>query len=108
MEVSLAGSGDVVLNIDASSTKASLAGSGDLTIKGKTNTLEAEVAGSGNFHGFGLVANTTEVSVAGSGDADVVSNESIKARVSGSGDIRYKGNPKKEDTKVAGSGSISN
>jgi len=107
-EVSLAGSGDVIVNIDASSIEGSLAGSGDLTLKGNTNYLTAKVAGSGDIHGFGLQANHTEVSVAGSGDAKVVSNESLKARVSGSGDIEYRGNPSKEDTKVSGSGSISN
>lgn len=70
--------------------------------------MEAKVAGSGDFHGFDLEANHTEVSVAGSGDAEVVSKQSLKARVAGSGDIQYKGNPTKEDTKVSGSGSISN
>ena len=108
MNVALAGSGDLKLTIEASSTKASLAGSGDIVLKGSTNDLDANVSGSGNFHGFDLLANNTDVSVAGSGDADVVCNENLKARVSGSGDIKYKGNPKTEDTKVAGSGSISN
>ncbi len=106
LHVSLAGSGDVVLAIESSYTKASLAGSGDLTLKGNTNNLDANVAGSGNFHGFELQANNTDVSVAGSGDADVVCKENLKARVSGSGDIKYKGNPKIEDSKVAGSGRI--
>lgn len=106
LDVSLAGSGDVVLKIDAASTKASIAGSGNLTLKGTTDNLEAKVAGSGDFHGFELQANHTDVSVAGSGDAEVVSKESLRARVSGSGDIEYKGNPKTEDTKVAGSGKI--
>ena len=108
LDVALAGSGDVVLKIAATNTEGRVAGSGDLTLKGNTNKLEAKVAGSGDFHGFDLQSNHTEVAVAGSGDAEVVSNESLKARVSGSGDIEYRGNPKTEDSKVAGSGSISN
>jgi hypothetical protein len=107
-KVALAGSGDVVLNVENSTTEGSIAGSGDLTLKGNTNQLIAKVAGSGDFHGFDLQANLTEVSVAGSGDAKVVSNQSLKARVAGSGDIEYRGNPKTEDFKVSGSGSISN
>ncbi|MFD2824757.1 head GIN domain-containing protein [Lacinutrix iliipiscaria] len=107
LDISLAGSGDVVLNIEATSVEGSLAGSGDLTLKGRTTNLEASVAGSGDFHGFDLDADNTEVSVAGSGDAEVVSNTMLKARVSGSGDIEYKGNPSREDTKVNGSGDIS-
>ncbi|TYA71690.1 head GIN domain-containing protein [Seonamhaeicola marinus] len=106
LDVALSGSGDVVLNIDTTSAKGAVAGSGDLTLKGNTNNLVVKVAGSGDFHGFDLNANNTEVAIAGSGGAKVVSNESIKARISGSGDIVYAGNPKKEDTKVAGSGSI--
>lgn len=108
LDVSLAGSGDVVLDVKTDTLEGSIAGSGDLTLKGSTENLDARVSGSGDFHGFGLQSNHTVISVAGSGDASVVSNESLKARVSGSGDIEYKGNPKKEDTKVAGSGSISN
>ena len=107
-EASLAGSGDIIIDVEATSVECSVAGSGDLTLKGNTNNLEAKLAGSGDIHAFGLQANHTVVSVAGSGDAEVVSNSSLKARVSGSGDIEYKGNPSKEDTKVSGSGSISN
>ncbi len=107
-DVSLAGSGDIVLVIETTSVEGSIAGSGDLTLKGSTNNLVAKVAGSGDFHGFGLQANNTVVSVAGSGDAQVVSNVSLKARVAGSGDIEYRGKPDREDTKVSGSGSISN
>ncbi|MDO5971352.1 head GIN domain-containing protein [Flavivirga aquimarina] len=107
LNISLAGSGDVALDIKTSSTKASIAGSGDLKLKGDTNNLEAKVAGSGDFHGFNLQANNTEVSVAGSGDAKVVSNKTLKARVAGSGDIAYRGNDPIVDSKVSGSGSIS-
>lgn len=108
LDVALSGSGDVVLDIKTESVESALSGSGDITLKGSTNNLETKVSGSGDFHGFDLQANNTEVAVAGSGDAKVVSNTMLKARVSGSGDIRYHGNPEREDTKVAGSGSISN
>ena len=108
LNVSLSGSGDVVLNIDSESVKGSISGSGYLTLKGKTVNLDANVTGSGDFHGFDLNSTNTDVSVTGSGDADVVCNGMLKARVTGSGDIEYRGNPTKEDTKVIGSGSIQN
>ncbi|WP_111307596.1 head GIN domain-containing protein [Confluentibacter sediminis] len=107
-DVLLNGSGDVTIDIQATSVKANLSGSGDLKLKGQTSNLEAKLTGSGDFNSFNLQANNTDVTVAGSGDAKVFSTEKLKARVAGSGDIVYKGNPKKEDTKVAGSGSISN
>lgn len=106
LEVNLAGSGDMNLDIQATSIESNIAGSGDIKLSGRTTNLEASIAGSGDFEAFGLQADNTEVSIAGSGDAQVVSNKTIKGRVSGSGDIAYKGNPEKEDTKVSGSGTI--
>jgi len=108
LSTSITGSGDVVLMVNTTNIEAKVTGSGDLTLKGTTDNLTASVTGSGDFHGFDLDSNNTDVSVTGSGDAKVVSTVNLKARVSGSGDIRYKGNPQKEDTKVSGSGSIEN
>ncbi|HUH28457.1 head GIN domain-containing protein [Gelidibacter sp.] len=107
-KTSVTGSGDIILDVEATSVDANVTGSGDLTLKGKTNHLKASVTGSGDFKGLNLIANDVNVSVNGSGDAKVVCNGQLTARVSGSGDIKYSGNPKSEDTKVAGSGSISN
>lgn len=106
-EVSVTGSGDIVLAIDAQSVDASITGSGDVTLEGSTNNLEVTVTGSGDFKGFDLQSNNTEARVSGSGDVRVVAKESINARVSGSGDIVYKGNPDRKDTKTSGSGDIS-
>lgn len=105
-KAAVAGSGDMEIEISANNTKASIAGSGNLEIKGKTNDLKGSVAGSGDLKAFGLTANNVDISIAGSGDADVVCNGELKARVAGSGDIHYKGNPTSKDTKVAGSGKI--
>ncbi|WP_073087407.1 head GIN domain-containing protein [Winogradskyella jejuensis] len=105
---SVAGSGDLILNIDTNYTDASVAGSGDLTLKGKAKNLKVRVAGSGDIHGFKLDSVNVDASVAGSGDISVNCSGELKARVAGSGDIEYRGNPTKEDTKVSGSGSIEN
>lgn len=103
---SITGSGDATLVVKATSIDASVTGSGDLTLKGQTNSLKTGVTGSGDYKGFDLLANDVEVSVNGSGAAKVVCNGHLKARVSGSGDIKFSGNPKTEDSNVAGSGSI--
>lgn len=107
LSVQLSGSGDINLNVKTNSLTSAITGSGDVKIVGDTNVLETKITGSGDFHGFELNADNTEAFITGSGDINVVSNKMLKARVTGSGDIRYHGNPDKEDTKVSGSGSIS-
>jgi hypothetical protein len=107
LKVSLSGSGDIKLSIKTQNLDSTVTGSGDITITGSTDNLQTKVTGSGDFHGFNLQANFTDAAVTGSGNIDVVSNKALKARVTGSGYIDYRGNPDKEDTKVIGSGSIS-
>ncbi len=102
----LSGSGDVNLEISANSTKARVSGSGDVRISGKSGSFECAVSGSGDIHAFNLKTKHADAKVSGSGNIRVNCTESIKGRVSGSGDIEFKGNPDKEDTKVAGSGDI--
>lgn len=107
-KVSAAGSGEVNLDLSATTINASVAGSGALALKGITNRLKVAVAGSGEFKGFELDATDADVSVAGSGTAEIICNGHLKARITGSGDIKYRGVPGTTDTKVVGSGSISN
>ena len=105
-ETSITGSGDMNLAIESNQLDAKVIGSGDLTLSGITQELEVKISGSGDFKGSALKSNNTQAYVSGSGDAKVNATTSLKARVNGSGDIYYSGNPGKSDTKVLGSGSI--
>jgi Putative auto-transporter adhesin, head GIN domain len=106
-EVSLSGSGDVNLTISAKEVIAKVTGSGDMVLKGKTTDFKGDVTGSGDLTAYELESDNANASVVGSGDCKVFCRESLIARVNGSGDIDYKGDPKKKDTKTNGSGSIS-
>jgi Putative auto-transporter adhesin, head GIN domain len=103
-KISLAGSGDIKVGIEAQNIDASVSGSGDIELKGKAMNFTAAVAGSGDIEAFELQADNAKASIAGSGDIQIDCTQSIEARVSGSGDIQYKGNPTKVDSKVSGSG----
>ena len=108
LKISLSGSGDVVLDVETNSLESRVSGSGDMTLEGKTTNLIAKVTGSGDMDNYNLDSDYTEAYVTGSGDVKVVCNKKLKARVTGSGDIKYRGNPEQKDTKVVGSGDISN
>ncbi len=103
----MSGSGDITLEIYTGSLSASMSGSGDITLSGSTTDFEAIVSGSGDIAAYDLQADHVNATVSGSADIQVTANKSIKARVSGSGDISYRGNPEKIDTKTSGSGDIS-
>jgi hypothetical protein len=106
-KTAMSGSGDITLNIEANAVSASMSGSGDITLIGSTTDFEATISGSGDIKAYDLEADNVSASVSGSADIKVTANKMLKARVSGSGDISYRGNPEKVDTKTAGSGDIS-
>jgi Putative auto-transporter adhesin, head GIN domain len=103
---SLSGSGDINLMVEAKDITSKVTGSGDMVLKGKSENFKCSVTGSGDLNAFGLESDNVNASVTGSGNSKVYCTELLEARVTGSGDIDYKGNPKKKDTKTAGSGSI--
>jgi hypothetical protein len=105
-KTSMSGSGDITLDIDAGSISASMSGSGDINLSGSTTDFDVNISGSGDIKAFELEADNVDATVSGSADIKVTANQRLKARVSGSGDIHYKGNPEKVDTKTSGSGDI--
>lgn len=83
-----------------------ITGSGCVEIKGATKRLEATISGSGSINATGLIAQSSILRISGSGDIQTTTNESVRARVSGSGKIKIAGNPGQRDTNVSGSGKI--
>lgn len=94
MDISVAGSGDLKIeNALVTSANASVAGSGTVKISGSADKANYSVAGSGDLYASDFKVQDISASVAGSGDIKCHAVEHLKARVSGSGTIGYKGNP---------------
>ncbi len=106
-KTAMSGSGDITLDVEVNSISTSMSGSGDITLSGRTSDFDATISGSGDIKAYELEADNVDATVSGSADIKVTVNKNLKARVSGSGDISYRGNPEKVDTKTSGSGDIS-
>jgi hypothetical protein len=104
--VKLSGSGNLNLPIDANNMELNLSGSGNIHLKGTADKLTTKLSGSGDVDASNLKSKIVEANVSGSGNSKVTCAESITARVAGSGNIKYIGNPEKRDVKVSGSGTI--
>ena len=73
---------------------------------GTTTDFTCSVSGSGDISAYDLKAVSVYANIVGSGTIKITTSNKIKARVSGSGDIYYKGKPKYVDSKSIGSGDI--
>tara|TARA_R110002073_G_scaffold4213_3_gene28025 strand:+ start:1245 stop:1964 length:720 start_codon:yes stop_codon:yes gene_type:complete len=106
-KISLAGSGDVKLHIAASDISSSIVGSGDVDLRGNATSIRCSISGSGDIDAYQLTSDKADVSISGSGGVKISVKDNLKARISGTGNVYYKGNPKYQDFKVSGSGSVS-
>lgn len=107
MDIALAGSGDINLDLKVRELTAAVSGSGDIELSGVCKIFDGAVAGSGDIKAYDLKADKGELKISGSGTIHATVEKELSARISGSGNIRYKGSPRIEDIKISGSGNVS-
>lgn len=105
LELDIAGSGNISLEVNTPKINADIAGSGDINLVGETRDLSIEIAGSGNFDGMNMMSENVNISIAGSGDVNVFADKKLDIDIAGMGDISYKGNAVVTKS-IAGSGKI--
>ena len=106
-EVSLSGSGNInILDFKNNNLSLNISGSGNITGNGEVETLVVKINGSGNLMSKEIKSKSATITINGSGDGEVFASDSISAKINGSGNIKYFGNPENVDTIINGSGDI--
>jgi hypothetical protein len=105
LDIDIAGSGDIRVEVDAPAVSAEIGGSGSIFLKGTTRDFSAEIAGSGELKAYDLLSENMDIDIAGSGDAEVYASKKLDISVAGAGNVNYKGNPTVSQS-IAGSGNI--
>ena len=96
MEGSVTGSGDVSFGnlLVAQTVDVKIAGSGTFKINGgEAGQAGYSITGSGDILAAGLKASRVDTQISGSGDIECHAVDFLKVRVTGSGDVGYKGDP---------------
>ena len=106
LDISISGSGKINLNLNADKLTTSISGSSDATYNGKVNYNFIIISGSADINALGLQTNSTSISISGAGKTSVNAQKNLDILVSGSGTIRYTGNPQISQ-KISGSADIS-
>ena len=106
LSLSVAGSGDLDLEVATEQLEIGVAGSGDCMLRGRADALTTKTAGSGDIKASKMKTRTAEVDIVGSGDAELHVTDRLDARILGSGDVHYRGQPEVELSSL-GSGTVS-
>jgi len=107
IELHIAGSGDIkIASLTCERLDGAINGSGNIIVSGPSaHEMDLLIAGSGNILATQLKAQFGKIKIAGSGSCEINVTDFLDAKIFGSGDIHYAGNPK-INTTVSGSGRI--
>jgi hypothetical protein len=106
-QVSISGSGNIKMAFNnAQTVSMSIAGSGNIQLAGKAGKAEVSISGSGNAECANLQVDDVIAKISGSGNVNIFSNKSVKASISGSGNVVYKGPANEIESHSAGSGKV--
>jgi hypothetical protein len=105
LDVEIAGSGDVIADVDCPEVESNIKGSGKIKLSGTTKMSQVRIAGSGDYLCSDLLSEQTKVRIAGSGKAYVHASVNLDINIAGSGDVIYSGSPQISKS-IAGSGNI--
>lgn len=106
LKIRASGSRNLDLALDLETLSITSSGSSRINLKGNSGDLEVTTSGSSIINAYELEVEEAKIVLSGSSKVRVTVTKGINARVSGSGNITYKGNPDKIDTKTSGSGKI--
>jgi hypothetical protein len=103
----VSGSGKAILSLSISgNADFGVSGSGKIEANGSASTVKTSISGSGKVLAANLETNSCEVRISGSGDVEINVKDELDANISGSGSVRYKGNPSKVNSHSSGSGNV--
>lgn len=105
IDLTISGSGDMDLLLDAQNIDGNISGSGEMWLEGNADLLDFNISGSGDLNAFNLFCNDVKIRISGSGDARVNALDTLDVNISGSGDVFYKGHPS-IDVHISGSGDL--
>jgi hypothetical protein len=86
-ETSGAANSEVTLIAKTANTEIS--GAGNMVLKGTAEKHKTEVSGAGNLKAMEFITDNTDAEVSGAGNAKVMARKSLKADLSGAGNLTY-------------------
>jgi len=105
IDLTLSGSSDARLELNAPRVEASLSGACTVQMKGETKDLVIKGTGSTDIKCFELMTENANIRISGAGEAEVNASLKLDVKVTGAGTVKYKGNAQVSQS-VTGSGSV--
>lgn len=100
------GVGNIDGEVDAPAVSVTISGTGTVKLHGTTKNFDCDISGVGHAVCGNLESENTTVDVSGVGDAHVFASVHLNAKVTGAGNIYYRGNPQNPEIQTSGVGNV--
>lgn len=105
LDLTVAGSGEIIVEAAMETLDVEVTGSGDAVIRGESTHFRADVSGSGSVLASDLRAQRASIDISGSGRVEVHADRSLDVAISGSGVVAYTGEARLSSN-ITGSGAV--
>ncbi|HWQ18973.1 MAG TPA: head GIN domain-containing protein [Methanotrichaceae archaeon] len=106
LALNVSGSGGMDLDMSCRNADTSVSGSGSMHLSGQAVNHSAVVSGSGSIRGYDLSTRRSSITISGSGMDEASVSDELDVRISGSGNVYYRGSPGVVQQSISGSGGL--
>ncbi|MEX1239011.1 MAG: head GIN domain-containing protein [Cyclobacteriaceae bacterium] len=106
IEIGASSAGSIEVSIEAGTAEVSSSSAGDVELKGKVGSISANASSAGEIDAYDLRAEKVSAEASSGASVKVSVSESLQARASSGGSIRYQGNPDRSNTNSSSGGSV--
>ena len=93
LHLEISGSGEIEGEVECANLSANISGSGKMTLTGKSQIARFGASGTATYECVQMEANRLNITASGSVKALVNAIEYLELRISGTGNIQYRGSP---------------
>ena len=106
-DLSIYGSGNFLADsLVCEKMKATISGSGNTQLTGASTNSSFEISGSGSILAFNYLVQNLDCRISGSGNIEALVTKKLNVKITGSGNLSYRGVPESIEQIVLGSGKI--
>jgi hypothetical protein len=106
LELDVDGAANIEMELRSNELTINADGAASFNLSGETDEMNIKIDGAGSVKAFNLFANIIEVKVDGAGVCEVNARDELDVKITGIGEVKYKGSPKDFNQSINGAGKV--
>ena len=106
LDIQASSAADIELKIEAGEVNVHASSAADVILEGTAKKLFADASSSGEIDAYACPVETADASASSAGGIKLSVSQSLEARGSSGGSVRYRGNPTRTNTRSSSGGSV--